>query len=87
MPSSDHARRLPDKLCAGRTNPSGPQPADMPLSDTENCMMGILCGATDCTLLQSTNYWKTRRSRATCHLALHPGALPWRTVNVLHWHV
>ena len=28
------------------------------MTDLENCAMGITCGVTDCTLLQSTNYWK-----------------------------
>ena len=31
----------------------------MPLSDMENCAIGVLCGVSDTTLLQSTNYWKT----------------------------
>lgn len=30
----------------------------MPLTDSENLMFGALCGTTDVTLLQSTNYWK-----------------------------
>jgi len=30
----------------------------MPLSDLENCTIGIICGASDTTLLQATNYWK-----------------------------
>ena len=55
----------------------------MPLSDTENCMMGILCGATDCTLLQSTNYWKNA-SQQGLPFSLDPRVL-YRgyTVNVL----
>lgn len=28
----------------------------MPLTDMENCAVGVLCGAADCTLLQPTNY-------------------------------
>jgi len=35
----------------------------MPLSDLENCSIGIICGATDCTLLQSTNYWKNAQQQ------------------------
>ena len=35
----------------------------MPLSDMENCAIGVLCGATDCTLLQATNYWKNAQQQ------------------------
>jgi len=30
----------------------------MPLSDVENCAIGVICGVSDTTLLQSTNYYK-----------------------------
>jgi hypothetical protein len=35
----------------------------MPMSDFENCAIGVICGATDCTLLQSTNYWKNAQQQ------------------------
>jgi len=35
----------------------------MPLSDLENCTLGIICGASDTTLLQSTNYWKNAKQQ------------------------
>lgn len=30
------------------------------LTDAENCAVGVLCGVTDCTLLQATNYCARR---------------------------
>ena len=30
----------------------------MPLSDIENCAIGVTCGVADVLLLQPTNYWK-----------------------------
>ena len=55
----------------------------MPLSDAENSAIGILCGATDCTLLQSTNYWKNAQQQGL-PFTLNPSVL-YRgyTVNVL----
>ena len=55
----------------------------MPLSDLENCAVGVICGATDCTLLQSTNYWKNA-SQQGLPFSLNPAIL-YRgyTVNVL----
>jgi len=35
----------------------------MPLTDLENCATGIFCGVADCTLLQSTNYWKNAKQQ------------------------
>jgi len=35
----------------------------MPLSDKENCTIGVICGMTDTTLLQSTNYWKNAQQQ------------------------
>ena len=35
----------------------------MPLSDMENLIIGFGCGAGDCTLLQSTNYWKNAKQQ------------------------
>ena len=49
----------------------------------ENCAIGIFCGATDCTLLQSTNYWKNAQQQGL-PFTLNPSVL-YRgyTVNVL----
>jgi len=33
------------------------------LTDAENCAVGVLCGVTDCTLLQATNYWKNAKQQ------------------------
>mmetsp|Transcript_10230 Transcript_10230/g.20862 ORF Transcript_10230/g.20862 Transcript_10230/m.20862 type:complete len:270 (-) Transcript_10230:480-1289(-) len=35
----------------------------MPLSDFENCAVGVFCGVSDTTLLQSTNYWKNAQQQ------------------------
>jgi len=35
----------------------------MPLSDTQNLIFGAVCGTTDVTLLQSTNYWKNAQQQ------------------------
>mmetsp|Transcript_23044 Transcript_23044/g.71798 ORF Transcript_23044/g.71798 Transcript_23044/m.71798 type:complete len:267 (-) Transcript_23044:212-1012(-) len=55
----------------------------MPLSDLENSALGILCGFTDCSLLQSTNYWKNAQQQGL-PFTLNPSVL-YRgyTVNVL----
>ena len=46
----------------------------MPLSDMENCAIGIICGVSDTTLLQSTNYYKTA-SQARLPFTLSPQTL------------
>jgi len=38
-------------------------PFTMVLSDLENCSIGIICGVSDTTLLQSTNYWKNAKQQ------------------------
>lgn len=35
----------------------------MPLSDIENCAVGVICGVSDTTLLQSANYWKNAQQQ------------------------
>lgn len=35
----------------------------MPPSDIENCFIGVVCGLSDTTLLQSTNYWKNAQQQ------------------------
>ena len=35
----------------------------MPLSDTQNLIFGAVCGTTDVTLLQPTNYWKNAQQQ------------------------
>ena len=44
------------------------------LSDTENSALGIVCGVTDCTLLQSTNYWKNAQQQGL-PFTLNPSVL------------
>ena len=55
----------------------------MPLSDLENISLGFFCGFADCTLLQSTNYWKNAQQQGL-PFTLNPAVL-YRgyTVNVL----
>ena len=36
----------------------------MPLTDVENCAIGVTCGVADVLLLQPTNYWKNAAQQA-----------------------
>ena len=44
------------------------------LSDLENCSIGIICGVSDTTLLQSTNYWKNAQQQGL-PFTLNPAVL------------
>ena len=52
----------------------------MPLTDAENMAIGITCGATDCLLLQPTNYWKNAQQQKL-PFTLNPSVL-YRGVTV-----
>ena len=46
----------------------------MPLSDAENCAIGVTCGVADVLLLQPTNYWKNA-AQQNLPFTLNPAVL------------
>jgi len=76
--------RYPRRLSSSPSRAARPLLSiNMPMSDMENCAIGIFCGFADTTLLQSTNYWKNAQQQGL-PFTLNPAVL-YRgyTVNTL----